>query len=498
MRTRLVAVLALAASAALPARASAQLDVDHRDGDLGGTVDLVLQAPPGTIYLDILSLTEGPTCFGKKHPVGCIDVDLDFLDLSFLIPGLFGSMGASGELVVTVPLDPDPSLDGIVVNQQMVSLVGGKFTAKSNLSKIVLGFPDTWSWSLSTMAGDPAAIPAIELPDGRLLLAGGGGANLDECEVYETRRQTFTSVAPLAQGRAGHTVTALADGRVLVTGGADAASIVQSGAELYDPATSSWTTVGSLSTPRAGHSAALLADGRVLVIGGTTNVSDPVAAATNSLRSTEYFDPSTLTFAAGPNMTRPHAAHSQVVLANGDVLVCGGGSYHTVFGIPIPDLSNKSQLYVAATNAWATEVNMKAARAYAGSVLLADGRALLAGGIGGSVLSPVQLATSETYDPATNAFTLRGSMSLARTAMTMVVLHSTNLVLVAGGASGTSVTNPLPTDLAETWDPATGLFTAVASLPEPRVGAAGFLQPNHHVILFGGVGVPSAAAIYRD
>ncbi len=483
---------------AFAASAPAQLSVDWRDGDLGGTADLVLRAPAGTVYIDILSLTEGPTCFGKKHPVGCIDVDLDYLDLSFQISGLLGAMNGSGELVVTVGVDSDPALDGLVVNQQLCSLVGGKFTAKSNVCKIVLGNPATWSHSLNVMTNDPAGIPAIPLPDGTLLLAGSGGANLDQCEVYEPCRQTLSVAASLAQGRAGHTVTQLADGRVLVAGGADVNLVVLSSAELYDAATGAWTTVGSLGTARVGHSAALLPDGRVLVVGGTTDVTDPVTAAISSLKTTEYFDPATLAFMAGPSLARPHAGHSAATLASGDVLIAGGGSFHKIFGIPIPDLSDKAQRFLVGSFTWASEVTMKKARVGASAILLADGRALLAGGIGGSILAPAQLDSSETFDPATSAFTLRGTMSLARSGMAMVRLDTTNLILVAGGETGTSVTTVLPTDVVEIWDPANGLFSAAANLPEPRAGAAGYLQQNHHAILFGGVGAPAAAAIYRD
>jgi hypothetical protein len=65
-----------------------------------------------------------------------------------------------------------------------------------------------------------------------------------------------------------HTATLLANGKVLVTGGADhggAGCCYLASAELYDPASGSWTAVGTL--PGGGNTAAHLHDGKVLVVG---------------------------------------------------------------------------------------------------------------------------------------------------------------------------------------------------------------------------------------
>ena len=479
-------------------RASAQLEVGWRDADLGGTVDVVMSAPAGTTYITIVSLTEGPTCFGPKHPVGCIDVDLALLDLSFLIPNFFATMGPSGTVTEQLDLDPDPALDGVVVNLQMTSLVNGKFTVKSPLCKLQFAFNDAWLHSVAPLLNDPAAVPAIALADGRIAFFGAQGANLDACEAWDPCTQQSNSLAPLPAGRAAHTVTKLQDGRVLVCGGADAALVVNGGGEVWDPATDTWTPTGAMVTGRAVHSANLLPDGRVLIAGGTTDVSDVVAGATSALRTTEIYDPATNTFSAGPNLNRPHVGHVAVTLANGDVLVGGGGTYSTLFGIRIPAIDNHAQGFQFATGTWTSEVTMKAGRAGASGVLLADGRVLVAGGIGGSITALTNLASAEAFNPTTGTWANAGSMSLGRTGMPMVVLPGTNQVLVAGGATGTSVTTPVPTDVVELFDPATGLFSLRAPLPEPRAGAGAIVLPSNHAALFGGVGLASPVSIYHD
>lgn len=488
---------ALVAFGALAGEARAQLEVTYRDADLGGSIDVVMAAPAGTAYITIASLTEGPTCFGPKHPVGCIDVDLALIDFSFLLPGLFGTMGPSGTLTATYPLDPDPALDGVLVNVQMVSLVGGKLADKSNLCKVEFAFPDSWHDSVAPLINDPAAIPAIELDDGRIALLGAAGANLDQCEAWEPWRQVSSPLAPLLTGRAGHTVTKLQDGRVLICGGSDLALNVLSSGEVYDPATDTWTATGAMGSVRLLHTASLLPDGRVLIAGGTT-VADILSGPTNALRTTEYYDPATNAFSAGPNLARPHVGHFAATLASGDVLMGGGATYTTIFSTRVPALDNRSQVYQVASASFAAEKTMKAARVVASAALLADGRVLVAGGIGGSILTPSDLSSSETFDPTTSAWTSRGSMSLGRSGFPLLVLPGTNHVLAAGGATGAASSTPTATDLVELFDPTTNLFSPRTSLPQPRTGPAGIVLGSHHAALFGGVGAPSEAAIYHD
>ena len=58
------------------------------------------------------------------------------------------------------------------------------------------------------------------------------------------------------------------------------------GAEIYDPATDSWTAAGVLANPRRyGHAATALASGKVLVTGGRDN--------NGAIASAGVYDPGT-------------------------------------------------------------------------------------------------------------------------------------------------------------------------------------------------------------
>src|SRR5438309_2070364 len=64
----------------------------------------------------------------------------------------------------------------------------------------------------------------------------------------------FEETGSLVTARAGHTATLLPNGKVLVAGGGGNLDIFAS-AELYDPASGSWAATGSLATARSGQTA---------------------------------------------------------------------------------------------------------------------------------------------------------------------------------------------------------------------------------------------------
>jgi alpha-tubulin suppressor-like RCC1 family protein len=171
---------------------------------------------------------------------------------------------------------------------------------------------------------------ATLLPDGTVLIAGGGNADTT-AERYDPETGTFTPTGSLSVGSAAHSATVLMDGRVLIVGGADSSQDL-SRAEVYDPASGTFTVVGSLAHARAWHTATLLGDGRVLVAAG----GSPVA---------ELYDSSRRLFAPAGQMIAPRFLTTATLLPTGAVLFAGGPvsdsttELYTPEGIELPPAS---------------------------------------------------------------------------------------------------------------------------------------------------------------
>lgn len=129
-------------------------------------------------------------------------------------------------------------------------------------------------------------------------------------------QDSWQTVAPMSVARFGHSMTVLADGRVLALGGISGGHFIGN-AEVFDPSTGLWTGAASSASTRYFHTATLLPDGRVLVTGGRQTfggISDVV----------ELFDPGTLSFTQIDNDLGAAESHAAVRLASGDVAVLHG------------------------------------------------------------------------------------------------------------------------------------------------------------------------------
>jgi N-acetylneuraminic acid mutarotase len=181
---------------------------------------------------------------------------------------------------------------------------------------------DTWTPAAS-LALPHADHTATLMADGRVLVAGGSisfpGENPQDTEMYDPVSDIWSSAGTILGEPIDprySSATLLPDGKVLLAGGGDATDWVLDGNFLYDPATNSWSAGGNLETFRELHSATMLPSGEVLIAGGF-NYSDVAA-------SSELYDPATGTSKIGSNLVIPRAAHTATLLPNGMVLVTGG------------------------------------------------------------------------------------------------------------------------------------------------------------------------------
>lgn len=175
---------------------------------------------------------------------------------------------------------------------------------------------------------------ATLLPNGKVLLVGGVGVGwtfLSSAEIYDPATNAFTATGDLLAARESHTATPLGNGKVLIAGGHRGrrpSVTIYSSTEIYDPATGRFTAGPDMTRIRHKHEAVLLADGRVLIAGGADE-RDGNGAYANA----EIYDPVAGSFRATGNMNsaRYKLQGTGVLLSNGKVLVAGGANRAEVF-----------------------------------------------------------------------------------------------------------------------------------------------------------------------
>ncbi|WP_437572060.1 kelch repeat-containing protein [Sorangium sp. So ce542] len=136
----------------------------------------------------------------------------------------------------------------------------------------------------------------------------------------------------------------------------------------------------------------------------------------------------------------------------------------------------------AAIGPWVMAAPMSVARGHHTATRLLDGRVLIAGGqpLHSGVISDEAHASAALYDPATGAWTAAASMGSARSQHAATLLSNGD-VFVHGAASY------LPSaTTAEIYRPALDVWTAVAPAPIPRVDFEATLLPDGNVLVTGG------------
>ncbi len=225
-------------------------------------------------------------------------------------------------------------------------------------------------------------------------------------------------------------VVALGDGRVVIAGGQLAASTDPISAEIFDPRSGGYSSFGG-DIPTGSGSGLPLPDGRVLIrvfdlsrssagYGGIY-LLDPKSMTARFVSLPAV--PTELTSAIGPPLGEEPAI---ALLHSGSVLIVGDGAHQ-------PDPS-KAFVFDPILELLPQVGSLAEPRTHPSITTLNDGRVLVAGGTG--------------YSPAT-------------------VYNGVDVLL----------------DDAELYDPHTGQFTSVGTMPSVRGNAQSFLMPDGRVLI---------------
>jgi hypothetical protein len=212
---------------------------------------------------------------------------------------------------------------------------------------------------------------AVALANGRVLII--GEATIEVFDPAARRISKLSDTSPFLDSA---TITLLPDGRVLIAGGG-VKQPPRADAFLIDPATGRATSTGALSAPRVKHAAVRLLDGTVLIVGG----SDVRGRNGGKMKAMELYDPKTGRFSivGTLNDARYKIADAAVCLSDGRVLVAGGAEK--------PEIVDP-RTWTSRT----VEVPIGQTLNFAAAVALPNGDALVAGGYGERNIRPTDHA----------------------------------------------------------------------------------------------------------
>ena len=254
-------------------------------------------------------------------------------------------------------------------------LIAGGYTGEQRLKSAELFDPASGKFETLTaeMAVTNAESATVTLPNGKVLLA--GGYNQAEfkarktAELFNPATSEFEATGELVTPRDAPAAALLPDGKVLIVGGGVGAESLKS-AELYDPGTGKFEALSAqMSEPRYSPAAATLPNGDVLVAGGYRNFG-----AGGVLSSAELYNPESGDFETlSAHLAVPRAEAGYASLSNGEVLIAGG------FNFEEKNLKS-TELFNPSTMTFERGFDLNVERDGPGAARLQDGRVLIVGG----------------------------------------------------------------------------------------------------------------------
>ncbi len=364
------------------------------------------------------------------------------------VTGLVTGVGAGGPVSVTATSEGKTGSASITV------------TAGGSASQV-------GQWSAVT----PAPIVQVHqhlLVDGRVLSFGGSSGIP---QVFDPATGTFTAVpSPALMFCSGHAF--LPDGRVLVSGGGTGNGLGHNNSDIFNPATTSWTAGPTMGYARWYPTNTTLPDGEVLTVAGADENGSPVpipeigdgttwrsltgASLALSNYPRDFVAPDGRIFMAGPSnpsqwldlsgtgswTTGPSMNYggrgygAAVMYEAGKIMYVGGNSSPTNTA-EIIDLNQSNPQ-------WQYTGSLTYARWNLNATVLPTGDVLVTGGVSGDRANPaLKVNATELWNSTTGTWTL-----LASSAPLLRGYHSTTLLLPdgrlihsGGGAGGGTIDN---------------------------------------------------------
>jgi len=263
------------------------------------------------------------------------------------------------------------------------------------------------------------------LPDGRVLIAGGHlyqgvfGGGVANTTIFDPAANSWTEGPLMSQPRWYPTTTQLGDGSVMIFGGLAMPTAQATTVDHYQPASN------SIQTAPAAASKAMLTYPRMKL------TTSGLLAWTN-LASTQFFDPATSTWSTGPTLNPGGRGRNDT-----SVLLPGLTRIMEIGGSTTGGATASCEILDTAATpmAWKPTGSMHHPREWANTVLLADGTVLVVGG-GRKDDYGKPVFGAEIYHPAHGTWTVMAAQRAPRMYHSTAVLLPDGRVLSAGESFG--------------------------------------------------------------
>ncbi len=254
---------------------------------------------------------------------------------------------------------------------------------------------------------------------------------------------------------------ASAGNAIYVVGGIDSLARTLDTVEIYDTSRNVWETAAPL--PRPLYYMSLVAyDGRIYSIGGFEGL------AQTPVDDVYMLDPEVGSWQAMTSL--PNAV-------GGSAAVVRDGKIHVIGGRLGTGIGDSYFIYDPESDTWATGEGLLSPRAFHGAASL-DDRIIVFGGRSGSLAS--NLRTVEELVDGSSTWERQGYMNLRRSSFGTARYN--DMIYIFGGETTTSAL-----DTVETYDPATGAWTEVSTMPTGRHGMGAVTVGGKIFVIGGGL-----------
>lgn len=245
----------------------------------------------------------------------------------------------------------------------------------------------------------------------------------------------------------------------------------------YDPAANVWKQLGTLPAAMAETHLGIANDGRYIYFaGGFSGDLNHNATPSQSISSSVYrFDPVSNSFTRIAALPQPRGAGTLDVIND---------ELHYMGGNPADRITNVGDhfVYSLKSNSWRTAAPMPNPKDHMSSLVLV-GRIYVIGGEHGHDQLHHQQGDAHVYDPGTGRWTQIASLPTPKSHTEAGTFVSDGQIIMAGG----QVENFQPTSQVVAYDPLLNQWSVLPPLPAPRQGALIQRVDKKIVIALGGV-----------